>query len=190
MTKRRTTIAALMLAIAIIAINVALVRFLASLHPRLAFGLAPGALCLQFMSWVFIRHRSRLRAFSAGFLTFGGFFACCFFHMFLPALALPNYVNARSSLVQESPGAWTLFWYLCDERFMLLFVYLAERLPWIFELAETDGAVGMSVGAIVVFSIQFIFALVGGLLALFVFCAVRRLVRATISKPPTVTPQK
>ena len=97
-------------------------------------------------------------------------------------------VDAQSPAVKESPEHWTQFWGLCNACLEWPFWFLSQKLPWIFELAETDDAVGMTVGAIVVFSNWLLFALAGGLLALSLFFAVRRLGHAPIAKPASVTP--
>jgi hypothetical protein len=189
MTRHRITLAVLMLAIAIIAINVAALRYLASFHPRLALGIAPGALCLQFMSWVLIRQRGRMRAFAVGFLTAGGIFAWRYFQMFARALTLPHY-DPEATPVLESPELWTQLWNLCDTCIQWPYRFLTEHLPWIAELIAADNALGMIIGATVVFSIQFLFALAGGVMALCVFWAVRGLVHARIASPSSGAPQK
>lgn len=78
MERARFSIAKLMAVIVVIALDLALGRFVRDYNPWLAIGFLPACLALQLAAWRLIRTRGRSRAFWAGVIVAGGLAALSF----------------------------------------------------------------------------------------------------------------
>ena len=153
----RLSIAMVMVAVAVVAINLAIARTLSIFNPVLPVSVALTGLALQAGGFILTRSRGRIRTFWIGFLTFGlmAMVSVIWAMVFAPNVGISLDPSTGKVVKLTVPGL--LMWTWWSAYFESVFTHLAGHLHFKIE--------PLGIAAALIWSLpQFLIAVMGGLL--------------------------